>query len=90
MVNILGPVASWMHEEREELVLRRDLEAQIAIQLEKKEGLSSVDAKETASSFLDLVVEYSGMLVEVAPGVFQFHASNVRGVLSCEGPHRQA
>ena len=90
MVNILGPVASWMHEEREELVLRRDLEAQIAIQLEKKEGLSSVDAKETASSFLDLVVEYSGMLVEVAPGFFQFHASNVRGVLSCEGPHRQA
>ena len=69
---ILGPVALWMHDEGKNLVEREELELKVAEELQRREGLSTENARETAADFLNLVVEYSGLLVEDSPNSFRF------------------
>ncbi|MFB0534903.1 MAG: DUF4062 domain-containing protein, partial [Anaerolineae bacterium] len=73
VVDVLGPVAFWMHEERPERVAeRRDLEEQIAERLQKREPLSQLKAQELASDFIRLMEERAGLLVARGLDLFGF------------------
>ena len=69
---ILGPVALWMHDSGKDLIPRGELEERITKELQNKEGLSLENARDIASDLLNLVVEYSGLLLEDGPDLFRF------------------
>jgi len=73
VVDTLGPVAFWMHEERpERLVERRDLEERIAARLQEREQLKPPRARELASDFIRLMEEKVGLLVDRGLDLFGF------------------
>jgi formylglycine-generating enzyme required for sulfatase activity/energy-coupling factor transporter ATP-binding protein EcfA2 len=65
VVNILGPVALWIHGERAGgLVEQDDLERQIAATLERTDGLPKRRARRLAKEFIDLMRRDTGLLQE--------------------------
>ncbi len=73
VVDVLGPVAFWMHEERPERVVeRRDLERLIADRLQEHEQVSEPRARELAGDFIQLMTEKVGLLVARGLDLFGF------------------
>ncbi|MFQ6059444.1 MAG: NACHT domain-containing protein, partial [Anaerolineae bacterium] len=73
VVDVLGPVAFWMHEERPERVVeRRDLERVIAGRLQEHEQVSEPRARELADDFIQLMTEKAGLLVARGLDLFGF------------------
>ena len=70
-VQVLAPLALWMHETQPSGTARREeVRAQIAALLEAEEGPER--AQEVADRFLDLVRRQVGLLVERGEGLFGF------------------
>ena len=70
-VQILAPLALWMHETQPSGTARREeVRAQIVVLLEEEEGPER--AGEAADRFLDLVRRQVGLLVERGEGLFGF------------------
>jgi formylglycine-generating enzyme required for sulfatase activity/energy-coupling factor transporter ATP-binding protein EcfA2 len=70
-VQILAPLALWMHETQPSGTARREeVRAQIVALLEEEEGPER--AQEAADRFLDLVRRQVGLLVERGEGLFGF------------------
>ena len=83
VVNILAPVAYWMHEtEPTGLVERDELETRIAEQFVEREGASHDEAASLARDFVDLAREQMGLLVERAPDAFSFLHLSVQEYLA--------
>jgi formylglycine-generating enzyme required for sulfatase activity len=73
VVDVLGPVAFWMHEERPERVVdRHDLERLIARRLQEHEQVSEPRAWELADDFIRLMTEKAGLLVARGLDLFGF------------------
>ena len=73
VVDILGPVAYWMHEHKPTgLIERTELEAHIAEHFVEKKGTSAIEAETSAREFITLAREQMGLLVERAPDLFSF------------------
>ena len=73
VVNVLGPVARWVHATQPGgLVEQRALEAKVAETLREQEGVSAARAGELAHAFLDLVRRGSGLLQERGLGLYGF------------------
>lgn len=73
VVNVLGPVARWMHANHPGgLVEQRALEAKIAETIREQEGVGEARARELAYAFLDLVRRGSGLLQERGLGLYGF------------------
>lgn len=73
VVNILGPVALWLHANQPGgLIEARDLELKIAEILHKDEGYHKSLARPLARSFLELMRLGTGLLQERGLGLFGF------------------
>jgi formylglycine-generating enzyme required for sulfatase activity len=73
VVNILGPVALWLHKSQPGgLMEQRALEAKLAEILRDQEGVAEARARELAYAFLDLVRRGSGLLQERGLGLYGF------------------
>ncbi len=65
VVNLLGPVALWIHGEQPGgLVDQSDLEARIAITLAQTDGIAPGRARRLAQDFIDLMRRDTGLLQE--------------------------
>jgi HEAT repeat protein len=71
---VIEPVALWLHERgaRGAEVSRAELEQQLALQFQELYGQDRAAALARAASFVDIVVEHAGLLVERETGVFAF------------------
>jgi HEAT repeat protein len=71
---IIEPVALWLHERGESgaEVSLEELEQQVALQFEELFGRPKEDAIKRAASFVDIIVDHAGLLVERETGVFTF------------------
>jgi HEAT repeat protein/energy-coupling factor transporter ATP-binding protein EcfA2 len=73
VVDILGPVAYWMHKHKPTgLIERTELEARIAEHFVEETGAPVAEAETSAREFVTLVREQMGLLVERAPDLFSF------------------
>ena len=72
IVRILGPVSLWMRENTDGVIEKSQLVDLISKELEKTQGLKKSLAREVAGDFLDLIVIYCGLIIEVAPNAFSF------------------
>lgn len=73
VVDVLGPVAYWMHEHcRERVIERRDLEEQLAGRLAEYGQVSRLRARDMAADFVRLMVEQTGLLVPRGLDLFGF------------------
>jgi HEAT repeat protein len=71
---VIEPVALWLHERGESgaEVSRAELEQQLALQFQDLYGQDRPAALARAASFVDIIVEHAGLLVERETGVFAF------------------
>jgi hypothetical protein len=71
---IIEPIALWLHERGESgaEVSREELEQQLGLQFEDLFGQPKKDALRRAASFVDILVDHAGLLVERETGVFAF------------------
>ena len=73
VVQLLAPIAFWMHSERPGgLVRREELEEHIAAHFKEREGKSPEEARELAHDFVELIREQVGLLVERGLDQFGF------------------
>ncbi|MBM4467086.1 MAG: NACHT domain-containing protein, partial [Chloroflexi bacterium] len=73
VVQLLAPIAFWMHSERPGgLVGREELEERIAVYFQEREGRSPEEAGRLAHDFVELIREQSGLLVERGLDQFGF------------------
>ncbi|MFQ6016541.1 MAG: formylglycine-generating enzyme family protein, partial [Anaerolineae bacterium] len=73
VVNLLAPIALWVHETRPGgLVERAELEERLAHLFMEQEGVSREEATRLATDFTDLIREQSGLLVERGLGLYGF------------------
>jgi len=73
VVNLLGPVALWVHQEQPGgLVEQADLERQLAQTLQQSDGLPPGKAQRLAGDFVKLVREHTGLLQERGQRQFGF------------------
>jgi formylglycine-generating enzyme required for sulfatase activity/energy-coupling factor transporter ATP-binding protein EcfA2 len=73
VVNVLGPVALWLHEHQPGgLMDQRDLDSKLAEILRDNEGVTQARALELASDFIDLMRRGTGLLQERGLGLFGF------------------
>jgi formylglycine-generating enzyme required for sulfatase activity len=73
VVDVLGPLAYWMHEHcPERVVERRDLEEQLAERLAEYGQVSRLKARNLADDFIQLMVEKTGLLAPRGLDLFGF------------------
>jgi formylglycine-generating enzyme required for sulfatase activity len=73
VVNILGPIAYWMHETSPGGVIKQaELEDKIAKYLEEQEGVLPTECSVLAEDFIKLCREYVGLLVERGTNLYGF------------------
>lgn len=73
VVNVLGPVALWLHAERAGgLVEQEELESQIAATLVQSDGVSRQRARRMAREFIEVMRRDTGLLIERGHRRFTF------------------
>ena len=73
VVDVLGPVAYWMHEHCPERVIeRRNLEQQLARRLAEYGQVRPLKARNMAGDFIELMVEKTGLLAARGLDLFGF------------------
>jgi formylglycine-generating enzyme required for sulfatase activity len=73
VVDVLGPVAYWMHEHcPERVVERRDLEEKLTERLDEYAQVGRFRARGLAGDFIDLMVEKTGLLAPRGLDLFGF------------------
>ncbi len=71
---MLEPIALWLHERGSSgtEATAPELEREFAIQIKNLYGVSDAEARRRAASFLQIIVDRAGLIVEREAGVFAF------------------
>ncbi|MBP1466139.1 SUMF1/EgtB/PvdO family nonheme iron enzyme [Candidatus Chloroploca sp. M-50] len=86
VVNLLGPLALWMHSEHAEgLIEQVDLEKRLAETLEQADGMPRRRARRMALAFVELMRRDTGLLQERGFGKFAFLHLTFQEYLAARG-----
>lgn len=85
VTGVLGPIAFWMHEQEPGIVVARsELERRVALWLQEREGLSEIRAQRRANTFIEVVSEQSGLLLEWGSDEYGFPHKTFEEFLAAE------